>query len=123
MIGYVTLGSNNIAQAAEFYDKLFEAAGGSRVFTLGTYIAWSISTDQPMIGVLEPANGEMATIGNGSMIALKMENTETVDQLHTLALELGGINEGNPGLRSEHFYAAFFRDLDGHKLNFYCKTP
>ena len=56
------------------------------------------------------------------MCALKMDKPETVDNLHALALKLGATNEGDPGLQSENFYAAFFRDLDGHKLNFYCKT-
>lgn len=121
MIGYVTLGSRDIDRAAQFYDRLFEAIGGSRVFSRGTYIAWSNGAGQPMIGVLEPANGDPATSGNGTMIAFKMEDMETVDKLHALVLELGGENEGDPGLRSENFYAAFFKDLDGHKFNFYCK--
>lgn len=74
-----------------------------------------------MIGVLQPANELPATIGNGTMTGLKMKDTETVDKLHALALEIGGANEGDPGFRSENFYAAFFRGLDGHKFNFYCK--
>lgn len=122
MIGYITLGSNDIVKASEFYDQIFDAIGGLRVFTRGTYIGWSTELGQPMIGVIEPTNGEVATVGNGSMLALKMKDIETVDRLHALALELGGLNEGDPELRSENFYAAFFRDLDGHKLNFYCKT-
>lgn len=120
MIGYMTLGSNDVAKAAEFYDKLFDGIGGSRVFSRGTYIAWSTGAGEPMIGVLEPANGEPANVSNGFMCALKMKDTETVDTLHALALKLGAANEGDPGLRSETLYAAFFRDLDGHKLNFYC---
>ena len=121
MIGYVTLGSANIERAAEFYDKLFEAVGGSRVFSRGSYIAWSNGEGEPMVGVLTPANGEPPNVANGSMIALKMKNIETVDKLHALALELGAENQGDPGVRSENFYAAFFNDLDGHKFNFYCK--
>lgn len=121
MIGYVTLGSEDIARAAQFYDRLFDAIGGGRVFSRGTYIAWSNGEGLPMIGVLEPANGEPATAGNGTMVAFKMKDVETVDRLHALALELGAKNEGDPGPRSENFYAAFFRDLDGHKFNFYCK--
>lgn len=121
MIGYVTLGSANIERAAEFYDKLFEAVGGSRVFSRGSYIAWSNGVGEPMVGVLTPANGEPPNVANGSMIALKMKDIETVDKLHALALDLGAENQGDPGFRSENFYAAFFKDLDGHKFNFYCK--
>ena len=100
MIGYITLGSNDVAKAAEFYETLFESIGGSRVFTRGTYIAWSTEAGQPMMGVLEPANGEPANVSNGSMCALKMDKPETVDKLHALALKLGATNEGEPGLRS-----------------------
>lgn len=121
MIGYITLGSNDVAKAADFYDRLFASIGGTRVFSRGTYIAWSTGDGQPMLGVLSPSNGEPATAGNGAMAALKMPDTETVDRLHALALNLGATNEGAPGVRSENFYAAFFRDLDGNKLNFYCK--
>ena len=121
MLGYITLGSNDVAKAAAFYDKLFEGLGGGRVFSRGTYIAWSTGKGQPMIGVLEPTNGEPATAGNGAMAALKLTGTDVVDKMHALALELGALNEGDPGFRSENFYAAFFRDLDGNKINFYCK--
>ena len=36
------------------------------------------------------------------------------------AIELGGSDEGPPGQRIDNFYAAYFRDLDGNKLNAFC---
>ena len=35
----------------------------------------------------------------------------------TFALSLGATCEGPPGHRSPQFYAAYFRDPDGNKLN------
>ncbi len=40
--------------------------------------------------------------------------------LHAKALELGGTDEGAPGPSGDGFYAAYFRDLDGNKLNAFC---
>jgi predicted lactoylglutathione lyase len=72
-----------------------------------------------MLSVVLPYNGEEATVGNGSMIGLSAPDTETVDKLHALALELGGTNEGDAGPRSNGFHSGYFRDLDGNKLNFF----
>jgi predicted lactoylglutathione lyase len=35
-------------------------------------------------------------------------------------MELGAADEGRPGPRGDGFYAAYFRDPDGNKLNFFC---
>lgn len=42
--------------------------------------------------------------------------------VHAKALELGGTDEGAPGPRGEQFYAGYFRDLDGNKLNAFCMS-
>ena len=54
------------------------------------------------------------------MVALSVSSRDKVDTLHKLALELGGTDEGAPGERGDGFYAAYFRDLDGNKLNCFC---
>jgi predicted lactoylglutathione lyase len=51
----------------------------------------------------------MATIGAASR--------DQVDRIHALALANGGSDEGAPGVRANGFYAAYFRDPDGNKLN------
>jgi predicted lactoylglutathione lyase len=51
------------------------------------------------------------------MVALEAKNPAQVDRLHAIALENGGTDEGAPGERGEGFYAAYFRDPDGNKLN------
>jgi predicted lactoylglutathione lyase len=70
--------------------------------------------------VTRPYDGQPATVGNGNMAALAMPSREMVDRLHSRALELGGSDEGAPGLRTPEgpgaFYGAYFRDLDGNKL-------
>jgi len=51
------------------------------------------------------------------MLALEAKDKAQVDRIHRLALSLGGKDEGAPGPRNEGFYAAYFRDLDGNKLD------
>ncbi len=121
MIGYVTLGTNDLARAAQYYDALVGEMGGKRFMEHeGTFIAWAVDPKQPGIALSKPFNGEAATVGNGVMVALLVDSTEKVDALYKKAIELGGTDEGPPGQRGEGFYAGYFRDPDGNKLNFFC---
>ena len=122
MIGYVTLGSNDIHNAAKFYDALLGTIGAQRVMETDTFIAWAKSMQSPGLSVTKPYDGEPATVGNGVMVAIAMDSPEKVQAFHAKALELGGKDEGAPGQRSDTFYAGYFRDLDGNKLNAFCMT-
>lgn len=117
MIGYVTLGTNDIQRAATFYDRLLATIGAKRFMESDTFIAWSAAPGAPALSVIQPFDGQPATVGNGVMVALAMDSKEKVDALHRKALELGGQDEGAPGPRGPGFYAGYFRDPDGNKLN------
>ena len=121
MIGYVTLGTNDLPRAVEFYDSLLEEIGASRFMETDTFIAWAVAPDKPALSVTKPFDGNAATVGNGVMVALAAKSREQVNSIHKRALELGGTDEGAPGPRGDSgFYAAYFRDLDGNKLNAFC---
>ena len=122
MIGYVTLGTNDLQRAAKFYDALLGEIGGKRFMEFDTFIAWSAGQDKPGIGLTKPFDGNPATVGNGVMVALEMPNPEAVDKLYAKALELGATDEGPAGPRGDTFYAGYFRDPDGNKLNAFCMT-
>ncbi len=117
MIGYVTLGTNDLERAAKFYDQLLGEIGASRFMDTEAFIAWSTAPNQPALSVTKPFDGNAATVGNGVMVALLMDSQAKVDALHKKAMELGAVDEGAPGARSPGFYAGYFRDLDGNKLN------
>ena len=117
MIGYVTLGTNKMDEAAAFYDALLGTLGASRMMEADTFIAWATGAGAPAISIIKPADGNSATVGNGVMVAIALDSNEKVDALHAKALELGGTDEGAPGLRGDTFYAGYFRDPDGNKLN------
>ena len=122
MIGYVTLGTNRYDEAAQFYDELFSVIGAGRILESDRFIAWGTGMTSPAVSIAKPYDGKLATVGNGVMVALAMDSPEKVDAVHAKALELGGADEGAPGPRSEQFYAGYFRDLDGNKLNAFCMT-
>lgn len=117
MIGYVTLGTNDLEKAAAFYDALLAEIGAERFMENEQFIAWSTAPDQPAVSVSKPYDGKPATVGNGVMVALVVDSTDKVDTIYTKAIALGATCEGPPGLRMEGFYAGYFRDLDGNKLN------
>lgn len=122
MIGYVTLGTNKYEEAAKFYDELFALVGAGRFMESDTFIAWSSGPTAPAVSITRPYDGKPATVGNGMMVAIAMDGPEKVDAFHAKALELGGTDEGAPGPRFDNFYAGYFRDLDGNKLNAFCMT-
>lgn len=123
MIGYITLGTNDLEKAVAFYDILMAELGAGRFMQEDTFVAWAIAPDQPAFSVCRPHDGEAATVGNGTMIALAVDSTDKVDTIYAKAIEAGGSDEGLPGPRTDGFYAGYFRDLDGNKLNvFHMKT-
>ena len=117
MIGYVTLGTNDLSRAAKFYDALLAEIGATRFMENEQFIAWSASPTQAGLGLTKPFDGNKATVGNGVMVALAVDSSEKVDRLHAKALELGATDEGAAGPRGDNFYAGYFRDPDGNKLN------
>lgn len=125
MIGYVTLGTADLDKSAAYYDALLGTIGATRFMEEPNYfIAWSKGENEPALSVAVPFNKEPATVGNGVMVAIFLETPEQVNAFYNKAIELGGSCEGKPGFRPEEatkgFYAGYFRDLDGNKLNAFC---
>jgi predicted lactoylglutathione lyase len=122
LIGYLTLGTNDLRRAGKFYDELLAEIGARRVMTDERMLGWSRAPDEIMFSVITPYDGEAATVGNGVMVALNVETEENVRKVYAKALALGASDEGHPHDRgsSMGFYGGYFRDLDGNKLVAYC---
>jgi catechol 2,3-dioxygenase-like lactoylglutathione lyase family enzyme len=117
MIGYVTLGTNDLPRAAAFYDALSAEMGVGRMMDFETFIAWGAPGGAAGVALTKPFDGQDATVGNGVMVAFEAKDKAQVDRLYAIAMANGGTDEGAPGPRGEGFYAGYFRDLDGNKLN------
>ncbi|WP_133469962.1 VOC family protein [Paraglaciecola marina] len=125
MIGYVTLGTTSLEKSGAFYDALLSTIGATRFMEEpGYFIAWATAENEPSLGVSIPFNNGPATVGNGTMVAIALETSAQVTEFYNKALALGAACEGKPGFRpdgaSTGFYGAYFRDLDGNKLNGFC---
>jgi catechol 2,3-dioxygenase-like lactoylglutathione lyase family enzyme len=121
MIGYVTVGSNDLDRARAFYDELMPVIGAGRMMEFGdNFTMYGTGMGNPGLAVCRPYDGNPAAAGNGNMASMVVDSRAKVDALHAKAIELGGSCEGPPGVRGDEgpqaFYGAYFRDLDGNKL-------
>jgi catechol 2,3-dioxygenase-like lactoylglutathione lyase family enzyme len=122
MIGYVSVGTNDWKRAIAFYDALMSELGAKRVMDFGTFVAWKQPAGGTGFALAQPFNKKAATAGNGTMIGFEVGKPAEVDALYRKAMSLGATDEGPPGDRGDNYYGAYFRDLDGNKLNFHCYT-
>lgn len=123
MIGYVTLGTDDLDRARAYFDALLGTIGAKRLMQFpdedGGFTMWGTSMAQPGIVVTRAYDKQPADCGNGNMIAIPFDAKDKVDAFHARAIELGGTDEGAPGYRGDPsfgYYFAYFRDPDGHKF-------
>ena len=121
MIGYVTVGSNDLDKSRSFYDALMPVIGAKRIMEFGDHFTmYGTGMGQSGLAVCKPYDGHSATAGNGNMASIACGSRANVDALYAKAIELGGTDEGPPGVRGDDgpqaFYGAYFRDPDGNKL-------
>lgn len=123
MIGYATLGTDDLDAALAFYDALLAELGAKRLMQMGPedggFTLYGTDWGSPALALTRPFDGQPQQPGNGNMIALVLDSRAKVDALHARALSLGASDEGAPGLRGDpsmNFYAGYFRDPEGHKL-------
>lgn len=124
MIGYVTVGTNDLPRAAVFYDAIAAHFGVGRMMEFDSFIAWGDMGGAAGVAATVPFDGGPATVGNGVMVALQVDSPDKVEAIYAAAMAHGGSDEGAPGPRGDDgFFAAYFRDPDGNKLNAFCMIP
>ena len=119
MLGYCTIGVNDMDRAEAFYDALLGELGATTMFSMDRIKGYGVKPGQPMLAICIPYNKEPQAPGNGNMVAIPAGSRKSVDQLYAKAMELGASDEGPPGERLPTFYGAYIRDLDGNKLCFF----
>ncbi|MBS0365910.1 MAG: VOC family protein [Proteobacteria bacterium] len=133
MFTYVCFGSSDLQRSCRFYDAALGALGLTRCDisqdpNWAGWAGWGTyergGQHEVALWVCQPFNGQPASAGNGTMVALKARSWLEVEQFHAQALAQGGTSEGAPGLRPQYnpdFYAAYVRDPDGNKLAAVCR--
>ncbi|MBB5686764.1 VOC family protein [Sphingobium boeckii] len=117
MISTARFGTRDIERAKIFYDGIAHLLGAVRAFDRPDLVAYKAG-DGGMLLIGTPFAGE-ASAGNGNQVGMIAPSRDVVDAVHAKALELGGADEGAPGIRGDDangFYGAYFRDPDGNKL-------
>jgi len=126
MFSHIMLGTNDLVASRRFYDAVMPTLGCACHEAGDSYAGYGLQEDmgsgQNCLWLGLPADGKAATCGNGTNVALLAETREQVDRFYATALAAGALDEGAPGLRDvhPHFYAAYIRDPDGHKLVVVC---
>jgi catechol 2,3-dioxygenase-like lactoylglutathione lyase family enzyme len=127
MFSHVTLGADDLDQAAAFYDRVLGTLGLVRRYTFPDGIGYGPQDGERLptgasvtqFWIMKPFDGGRASVGNGTHIALLAQDRAAVDAFYEAALEMGGADEGGPGLRPHYhaqYYAAYVRDPLGNKL-------
>ena len=120
-IGFVMVGTNDLEKSSKFYDAILAHLKMKRVTVTERYIGYGFSEDDgAKFYITKPHNKENANAGNGTMVALSAESKEAVNKFHVTALEIGAVDEGAPGERSDGNYYAYVRDPDGNKIAARC---
>jgi len=123
MLLYTTIGTDNIARAGAFWGPIMASLGHPRIMEADAgWIGWGGDYDSGFgFYICPPFDGRPASAGNGLTFAFPARDAMHVQDLHALALQNGGSNDGAPGTRDEYepsFYVAYVRDPDGHKVAF-----
>ena len=119
MIGYITIGTNDLEKSGKYYDELFSVIGAGRIMADDHIILWAKNPGDAMFSVITPHDGQKATVGNGTMAAILVDSLTTIKKLYAKALSLGATDEGDPGPRGDTFFFGYVRDPDGNKMAFY----
>ena len=117
MLVGVTLGTNQLTAASQFYQRVLAEIGMQQTLSIEGEVGYGVAGISSF-WVLTPFNQEAATVGNGTQVTFRAANNAQVDAFYQAALSAGGSDEGAPGYRyREHYYGAYCRDLDGNKLH------
>ena len=119
MLGYVTIGVNDMGRAEGFYNELLSEIGAKQLMGMDRIKMYGTGPDTGMLAICVPYDEQDPSPGNGNMIAIPAGSREGVDKMYAKAMELGATDEGEPGERMPVFYGAYIRDLEGNKLCFF----
>lgn len=125
MLGYVTIGANDLAASERFYTAVLEPLDYGKTVDEGG-IAFTQPDGSGAVYVVKPYDGREASVGNGTMVAFRAKTHALVRAIHAAGIGAGGADEGAPGFRAQyspHFYVAYLRDPTGNKLAIYCADP
>ena len=98
MFSHIMLGTNDLVASRRFYDAVMPTLGCACHEAGDSYAGYGLQEDmgsgQNCLWLGLPAEGEAATCGNGTNVALLAETREQVDRFYATALTAGALDEG-----------------------------
>jgi catechol 2,3-dioxygenase-like lactoylglutathione lyase family enzyme len=125
MIHHIDFAVADLVRSREFYERALAPLGlkVSIVFTnhAGHRCIGFGSEPDPVFWIRDgvPTQGHLH-------VAFSASSHAAVDAFHAAAVQAGGKDNGEPGLRpryAAHWYAAFVLDPDGHNIEAVCRNP
>ncbi|MDO8410048.1 MAG: VOC family protein [Phenylobacterium sp.] len=121
VLGYMTLGADDLPAAVAFYDAVLATLGLTQLYAFEGWTGYGRAGDGQgqTLWVCKPFDGQAARAGNGVMLGFYAPTPQVVDAFYEAAMAHGGADEGPPGLRPQYgegWYAAYVRDPQGNKL-------
>jgi catechol 2,3-dioxygenase-like lactoylglutathione lyase family enzyme len=119
MIDHIALQVADVEASKAFYDRALEPLGAAVIMHYGKSYGYGVA-GKPDFWI-----GERGRVGAPVHVAFVAPDRGTVDEFHRAALEAGGTDNGEPGLREyhEHYYGAFVLDPDGNNVEAVCHLP
>jgi len=124
-LDHVSVGVKDVARSKAFYDAVLAPLGMTPVMPVDVpgsglvAVGYGDKPGAPTFWIQSPINRQPASMGNGMHIAFRAPSRQAVDAFYLSALDIGGQDDGKPGLRGEYhpdYYGAFVRDPDGNKI-------
>ena len=126
MLDHVSIGVKNLKKAQAFYDAVLKPLGYKCVWDIEGASGYGQNPQEPRFWLAEPEKGKAARHAPGAHVAFVATNRARVRAFHQAALEAGGKDNGQPGLRPQYhpnYYGAFVIDPDGHHVEAVCHLP
>ncbi|MDN3576463.1 VOC family protein [Chitinimonas viridis] len=124
MLHHISFGVRELERSAIFYDGTLATLGYIRVWSDDDAIGYGLPGGEDLLCIKQRAATHPP--GAGFHLALTASSHEAIQAFHTAALQLGGQDNGEPGLRpdyGDHYYAAFVLDPDGYALEAVLNAP
>ncbi len=112
---HVDLRVRSLAEARPFYEILLPALGFTRDAEIEGWLQYEVAgTDgaTEFVGVTESPQH----VANQCRVAFRADSTREVDRLAAIAVQAGARNVEGPAYEDADYYAAFFEDPSGNRL-------
>lgn len=121
--GHIDLRVKDAKAAEPFYSKFLPALGFTRTFHGGGWYVFATEGELPQAAFFALTE-DPVHVANANRIAFWVESREEVDRVAKVVRDAGGQNIEGPEAAeySETYYAVFFDDPSGNRLEVYHRT-